>query len=167
METLLEELSSHEFYAKRIEIILNDQYSYAPYFVHLKDDYTIKDNPEEILQNFFIPYIISCILLEGITDYDLNSIEKEFQKNKRIFPIEFLLDNLNTLEYSFQNYLEDVNKDFQEIDEDDLIDYAFYIQESASFNDFINELSQKAYTLLKNNLSIQNAISQILSSIEN
>ena len=130
MDNNYEHLLSSEFYVQQIEAILSNS-TCSEYLDNLLGHIDENINPKYFLNNILIPDIISETLLSLITELNIDDIENieenekirfNYEKYGKIFPLEFLLSNINKLELSFKDYLLGISKSLDEIDDNDIID---------------------------------------------
>jgi signal transduction histidine kinase len=161
-----EYLLSAEFYANKIETILLNGLEYSHFINDILENITEYIKPREVLNEILIPEIIEDFLLTNIefnTTDDFDELEKTVnlsKKNEKVFPIEFILDDLHQLDYSFKSYLLDINKSINDIDKDDLTEYMNQLRISNGFRDLVERLSNETSKILLHN---QDIIKQVIS----
>ncbi len=170
MDNNYEHLLSSEFYVQQIEAILSNS-TCSEYLDNLLGHIDENINPKYFLNNILIPDIISETLLSLITELNIDDIENieenekirfNYEKYGKIFPLEFLLSNINKLELSFKDYLLGISKSLDEIDDNDIIEYMIKIKVSDDFNSLLNTLSEETSTRLLNNKNIFKQLIDIL-----
>lgn len=142
------ELLNTSYYVDAINSILSNPFEYAREFYDNYDNLvnSSKNNfvkPTVFLYDFLVPEVISQILLGTIYNYDIHDSDKLvnlYQKYHKIFPIEFLLDDIDKLDYSFQEYLSEIDISLKELSEDDITGFAEHIRFSEGFESFYNKL---------------------------
>jgi len=142
------ELLNASYYVDAINSILSNPMGYAREFydnydnlVHVSKNNFVK--PTEFLYNFLVPDVISQILLGTVYNYDISDfdkLEKLYQENHKIFPIEYLLADIDKLDYSFNKYLSETDKALEELSEDDISEFAEHIRFSEGFESFYDKL---------------------------
>lgn len=143
------------YYVDAIRSILSDPLKYGREFYDSyyniqssSDDGFVK--PSAYLYGYLVPEVISSIFLSEIYDYNMSNLEnsiEEYHKCEKMFALEFLLEDINKLDYPFKQYLIDNDIALEDLTEDDLIEYANEVRFSSSFRQFeaklIEEVSDK------------------------
>lgn len=156
------QLLNSNYYVKAVKTILEDPLSYAREFYDNYDNLQSSSEdgfvkPSAFLDGFLIPEVISSILLSEIYDFDFNNLEKSIEKYikyDKIFAIEFLLEDINKLDYPFKKYLNDKDIDINNITDDDLSEYAQELRFNSSFQQFEDTLIQETSNIIKKDSTI-------------
>ena len=159
-------LDSNYYYTAIIEILENplsyasDFYDSYDNMVDSSEDMFIK--PRVFLYDFLVPVVISDILLETIYSFNIYDFEKFTninELNQKNFPLEFLLEDINKLSYSFKEHIIETEISLEDLSEDDLNEYAIELRYTEGFLSLTKRLEEEtSKKLSQNNEALQKVI---------